>query len=52
MYKKIIIPLDMSELGEQVLKAIGEFAAAKRSELVLVHCLEPHKYADTSISDD
>lgn len=52
MYKKIIIPLDMSALGEQVLSAIGEFAAAKRSELVLLHCLEPHKYADTSISDD
>lgn len=52
MYNKIIIPLDMSELGEQVLKAVGEFAVAKRSEVVLVHCLEPHKYADTGLSDD
>lgn len=52
MYKKIIIPLDMSELGEQVLTVIREFAVAKQSELVLVHCLEPHKYANTSLSDN
>lgn len=44
MYKKILLPLDMSDFGEQVLPVVKAAVPANQTELTLVYCIEPHKY--------
>lgn len=52
MYKKVLIPVDMSDFGEQVLPVVKAVIPADKAELTLVYCIEPHKYVYGGATDD
>jgi len=52
MYRKILIPVDMSDFGEQVLPVVKAAAQAATTQLQLVYCIEPSKYILGGVADD
>ena len=43
MYKRVLVPLDGSELAEMVFSYAGELAARLGLDLVLLHVTNPHE---------
>lgn len=52
MYKTVLIPVDMSDFGEQVLPVVKAVVPPNRARLILVYCIEPHRYVLGGETDD
>ena len=48
MYKKILVPIDGSELSYQAVEGAAKFAAPMKAKIVLLTVIEPYSYTNLS----
>jgi nucleotide-binding universal stress UspA family protein len=50
-FRRMVVPLDGSELAEQILPRVVELAQVEDAEITLVNVLVPHSYSQKEIAD-